>query len=170
VSAAERDKWDARYRDVVDGRLDVHIGLDDAGLLKGEPGSEDRVPLIRLDRWRGKVGPLQLAGGHLGRQAGRLSEDLSEPLRVVQRPLPASLVCRDDCLHNVGMLGGEVLVDVEDAPRVEPGLAVEELGALFQLGFGHHRVETCPGIDRPPNKGVPAVGMLEEHRLDVRLR
>src|SRR5690606_29648321 len=112
-------RGEARVEQLVEHRLHVYVGLDLTGGLQRLAGAEDRLVLRVTELRRREARPVQLRLGDLDRQVGGLGEDLGQLVWVLQSPLPGPLVGGDHPLDQLGVLGGELLVDVEDPPRVQ---------------------------------------------------
>ena len=101
-------------------------------------------------------------------QLGNGDEGFLELIVVGERIFARLLVGRDHPPHDIGMILGELLAHIEDAPGVGVAVAVEQPRAFVHFVLRHHRVEAGPGIDIATDQQVAAVGvLLHEHRRDV---
>ena len=107
--------------------------------------------LLLADLAAGEVGALQLPGDHRLRQPGGGDQRGVQFGRMGERPFAGGFVGGEHAADDVRMGGGEVLADVQHAPGVVCRVAVEQAGAVFDLGGGHHRVEAGPGGDVAAN-------------------
>src|SRR5215472_17698207 len=151
---------------LVDRFLDVDAGADHACLLQRKAGFEDRFPLRRADLVVGELGALLelLVDDGIG-QLGDGDEGLLELIVVGERIFARLLVGRDHPPYDVGVILGELLAYIEDAPGIGIAVAVEQPGALVHFVLRHHRVEAGPGVDVAADQEVAAVGvLLHEHR------
>ncbi len=80
---------------------------------------------------------------------------------------PGTLIDGEYAPDDGRILVGKLRTHVQCAPAIEGGIAVEEPGAVLDLGGGHHWVEASPGIDVAPDQGGFAVGMLQQDELHV---
>ena len=155
---------------VIDRLLHVHAGRNDAGLLQGEAGLQDQVALRRADLVvRELRALLELLVDHCVGELGAGDEDALFLVIVGERIFARVLVDREHAPHDVGMVLEELLARIEDAPGIGLLVAIEQLGAVGDLGLRHHRVEPRPGIDVAADERGLAVRMLQQHRGDVLL-
>src|SRR4051812_29489417 len=154
----------------VDRLLHVHARRDDARLLQSEAGLQDRVALRRPDLVVRELGALLelLVDDRVG-ELRSCDEDALLLVVIGERILARLLVDREHAAHDVGMILQELFARIEDAPGIGLLVAVEQLGAVGDLGLRHHRVEPRPGVDVATDESGLAVRMLQQHGGDVLL-
>ena len=101
---------------------DIDVGIDDTGLLKRQTGLQDGGLLGVPDGGVGQFGPFKLAGGDLFGQLGGGGDGRLQLTGVGQGIGPRLLVGVDDFADQFGMILGEVLAGVQDAPAIGSGL------------------------------------------------
>src|SRR5215831_3502394 len=167
--ASVRRRHVAIVDEVVDRLLDVDTGADHARLLQRKAGFEDRFALRRADLVVGELGALLelLVDDGIG-QLGNGDEGFLELPVVGERIFARLLVARNHPPHDIGVILGELLAHIEDAPGVGVAVAVEQPRTLVDFVLRHHRVEAGPGIDIAADQQVATVGvLLHQHRRDV---
>src|SRR5262245_434899 len=133
--------------ELVDGLLDVDAGADHTRLLQRTTRFEDRFPLRRADLVVGELGAfLELLVDDRAIQAGDADEYLLQLIVIGERIFARLLVSRNHPPHHVGVILGELLAHVEDAPRIGFVLAVKQPGAVLQLVLRPTRIAACPGV------------------------
>src|SRR5262249_41988800 len=143
--ASVRGRHVAIVDELIDRLLDVDAGADHARLLQREAGFEDRFALRRADLVVGELGALlELLVDHRAVQAGDADEVFLQLVVVRERIFARLLIGRNPPPHDVGVILGELLAHIEDAPGVGLGLAVEQPRAVLDLVLRHHRVEPRP--------------------------
>src|SRR5262245_51222900 len=109
-------------------------------LLQCETGFEDRFPLRRTDLVVRELSALlELLVDDRAIQPGDADEDLLQLVVIDEGIFARLLVGRNHPPHDVGMILGELLAHIEDAPRIGVRFAVEQARAVFHLMLRHHR-------------------------------
>src|SRR5262249_36515995 len=118
---------------------------DPPRVAQGAAGVQARVSLGRADRIVGQPGALlELLVDHVLAQLGHADEDPLELVIVGERVLARLLVGGEHPLGDIGMILEEFLARIEDAPGVGVGIAVEQAGAVEELGARPHPVASRP--------------------------
>src|SRR5579883_737909 len=156
-----------RIDELIGGLADIGIGGDDAALFQHIARGDDRLALLGADDAAREIVALErLSGDGIG-DLRAFSDDGAQLVRMRQGPFARGLIDREHALDEVGMVLGEILAHIEEAIGVEIGIAEEEARALLELGLRHVRIEPGPGIDIAAFERDAAVGMLQQHHLDV---
>src|SRR5947207_5456602 len=170
VKTSIRRQWNLIVDQRIQRGLDVHLGLDDAGLLQRYTGRQNRLALRRADPAVRQLGALlELLVDNVIRQFCRRDKRLLQIVVMAKRIFACLFVSREHAADDVRIVPQKLLADIEDTPGVGVGLPEEQLGALLDFGLRHHRIETRPGVDIAADQRGLAVGMLQQHRGDVLL-
>src|SRR5262245_57472311 len=134
VCASVRGRHVAIVDEVVERLLDVDARADDARLLQSEARFQDRFPLRRADRLVSELGALlELLVDDVVGELGDGDEGLLELIVVGERVFARLLVGGNHPPHDVGVILGELLAHIEDAPGIGLAVAVEQPRAVLEL-------------------------------------
>src|SRR6185437_12421867 len=100
-------------------RLDVDLGLDDAGLLQRQTRGEDGFALRRTDPAVGQFGALlELLVDHRVGQSGDRDKGLLQLVVIGERIFARVLVSGEHAAGDIGIILQELFAHIEDAPGV----------------------------------------------------